>query len=168
MSNPTSKSEARPADLIAWTGGRALVASGSPFEPVPWEGREIAVGQGNNVFVFPGVGLGVLVSGAREVKDSFFAAAAARLAGEVRAEDLAAGRLFPPIRDLRRVTASVATAVVEAAREAGVAQAIGDEDGAQKVAEAMWEPAYLPLEPASVHRVSPAGWSSSAPAARAV
>ncbi|HVR71293.1 MAG TPA: NAD-dependent malic enzyme [Vicinamibacteria bacterium] len=148
MSNPTSKSEAKPADVIAWTEGRALVATGSPFEPVAWDGRTIGIGQGNNVFVFPGVGLGVLVSEAREVTDSLFAAAALRLAGEVRAEDLAAGRLFPPVGEIRRVTARIAEAVAREARESGVGRALSDEEVAHAVAEAMWEPAYRPLEPA--------------------
>jgi malic enzyme len=148
MSNPTSKSEARPADVIAWTGGRALVATGSPFDPVAWDGRTITIGQGNNVFVFPGVGLGVLVSEAREVTDSLFAAAAERLAEEVRPEDLAAGSLFPPVREIRRVTARIAEAVAREARERGVGRALSDEELARAVAEAMWEPAYLPLEPA--------------------
>jgi malate dehydrogenase (oxaloacetate-decarboxylating) len=152
MSNPTSKSEATPADLIAWTAGRALVATGSPFDPVVWDGRTIAVGQGNNVFVFPGVGLGVLVSEAREVTDSLFAAAAESLAAEVRAEDLAAGRLFPRVGEIRRVTARVAEAVAREAGRNGVGRALSDEQVVQAVAEAMWEPAYLPLEAAPGER----------------
>jgi malic enzyme len=152
MSNPTSKSEATPADLLAWTDGRALVATGSPFDPVPWEGRTITIGQGNNVFVFPGVGLGVLVSEAREVPDSLFAAAAERLAEEVGAEDLAAGSLFPPVREIRRVTARIAEAVARQARDCGVGRRLSDEEVTRAVAEAMWEPAYLPLEPAPDER----------------
>ena len=150
MSNPTSQSEARPADVIAWTEGRALVATGSPFEPVPWEGRTITVGQGNNAFVFPGVGLGVLVSGAREVTDGMFAAAAEGLAHEVGTAELAAGSLFPAVRDIRRVSARVAAAVVREARERGLGRALPDEQIPRAVAEAMWEPDYLPLEPAPV------------------
>jgi malic enzyme len=149
MSNPTSKSEAVPADVIAWSEGRALVATGSPFEPVSWRGRTIAIGQGNNAFVFPGVGLGVLVSGTREVTESMFAAAAERLAGEVGAAELAAGSLFPSVRDIRRVSARVAAAVVREARERGLGRAIPDEDIPRAVAEAMWEPAYDMLPPAS-------------------
>jgi malic enzyme len=148
MSNPTSKSEARPADVIAWTDGRALVATGSPFEPVPWGGRKIEIGQGNNAFVFPGVGLGVLVSAASEVTESLFAAAARQLADEVGPADLEAGRLFPPVHAIRRVSARVAAAVVREARESGVGLALPDEDIPRAVAEAMWEPAYVPLEPA--------------------
>jgi malic enzyme len=149
MSNPTSQSEATPADVIAWTDGRALVATGSPFDPVRHDGRTIQIGQGNNVYVFPGVGLGVLVSAAREVPDTLFAAAAHSLAGQVRAADLAAGRLFPPVREIRAVTAHVAEAVVRAARDAGVGREIGDAEVAGAVAGAMWEPGYLPLSPAA-------------------
>jgi malic enzyme len=158
MSNPTSKSEATPADVIAWTAGRALVATGSPFDPVVWDGRTVAVGQGNNVFVFPGVGLGVLVSEAREVTDSLFAAAAESLAAQVRAEDLAAGRLFPPVGEIRRVTARVAEAVAREAGRSGVGRALRDDEVVRAVAEAMWEPAYLPLEAAPGERepVTPA------------
>jgi len=150
MSNPTSKSEAKPADVIAWTEGRALVAVGSPFDPVPWGGRTIKIGQGNNAFVFPGMGLGVLVSEAREVTDEMFAVAAGQLAEEVHAEDLEAGMLFPPISAIRRVTARIAEAVVREARESGVGRPIADADIPGAVAAAMWEPAYLPMDPAPV------------------
>ena len=83
LSNPTSQSEALPSDLIAWTEGRALVATGSPFDPVVHDGRRIRIGQCNNAYIFPGVGLGILVAEAREVTDRMFRAAAECLAGEV-------------------------------------------------------------------------------------
>ena len=145
MSNPTSCSEATPADVIAWTDGRALVATGSPFDPVSWGGRTIEIGQGNNAFVFPGVGLGVLVSHARKVTDSMFLAAAEQLAAEVSDEQLAAGSLFPRVRELRRVSARIAEAVVRAARQDGVGRPIPDAEIGPAVADAMWQPAYLPL-----------------------
>jgi malic enzyme len=145
MSNPTSCSEATPADVIAWTDGRALVATGSPFDPVSWGGRTIEIGQGNNAFVFPGVGLGVLVSHAHKVTDSMFLAAAEQLAAEVSDEQLAAGSLFPRVRELRRVSARIAEAVVRAARQDGVGRPIPDAEIAPAVADAMWQPDYLPL-----------------------
>jgi malate dehydrogenase (oxaloacetate-decarboxylating) len=145
LSNPTRSSEARPVDLMAWTDGRALVATGSPFEPVDVGGREVRIGQGNNAFVFPGVGLGVLVSEAREVTDGMFAAAADALAEQLPEEDLQAGCLFPRIASLRAVTAQVAEAVVRQAVSEGVARN-APESPADAVAAAMWDPAYPPIE----------------------
>ena len=145
MSNPTSKSEAKPVDLLAWTDGRALVATGSPFEPVTHAGRSITIGQGNNVFIFPGVGLGVLLAEASEVTDGMFSVAAQRLADEVQASDLASGSLFPPPRAIRRVSARIAEAVIAEARDTGLGRDIPDKDILGVVAEAMWEPRYLPM-----------------------
>ena len=148
LSNPTSQSEAAPADIAAWTEGRALVATGSPFAPVTHAGRTTRVGQGNNAFIFPGVGLGALVSEAREITEGLFTAAAEQLASEVRDEDLAAGGLFPPIADLRRVTARIAEAVVRRARDEGTGRPLADEEIPRAVAAAMWDPVYVELEPA--------------------
>ena len=148
LSNPTSQAEASPEDVLRWTEGRALVATGSPFPSVVHAGRTRRVGQGNNVFVFPGLGLGALVARAREVTDGMFRAAAERLAEEVRPEDLEAGALYPPVPALRRVTARIAEAVVRQARADGVAGDAGSEDVGRLVAEAMWEPAYVRLVPA--------------------
>jgi malic enzyme len=150
MSNPTSLSEAEPADVVRWTNGRALVATGSPFEPVRWQGREIRVGQANNAFVFPGIGLGVLVAEAEEVTDAIFMAAARALALEVSAADLALDALYPPVGELRRVTARVAEAVVRVARDTGIGRAVADAEIPALVAEAMWEPRYLPVRPAAM------------------
>jgi malic enzyme len=145
LSNPTSASEARPADLLAWTAGRALVATGSPFDPVAVGGRQVRIGQGNNAFIFPGVGLGVLVSEAREVTDAMFVAAADTLAAELAPDDLAAGSLFPRISELRRLTARVAEAVVRQAAADGVARNPSD-DPAEAVASSMWEPVYPAID----------------------
>jgi malate dehydrogenase (oxaloacetate-decarboxylating) len=145
LSNPTSSSEARPADLMAWTGGRALVATGSPFDPVEVDGRPVRIGQGNNAFIFPGVGLGVLVSEAREVTDAMFAAAADTLAAQVSERDLSAGILFPRVAELRRITAKVAEAVVRQAGTDGVARNPTD-DAAEAVATAMWDPVYPAID----------------------
>jgi malic enzyme len=149
MSNPTSKSEAKPADVITWTEGRALVATGSPFEPFHFGGRIHVFGQGNNAFVFPGMGLGVLVSEATEVNDSMFAVASEALAHEVHQGELEVGSLFPAVQDIRRVTAKVAEAVVREARETGVARRVlPDAEIPEAVADAMWTPTYLPMGPA--------------------
>ena len=145
LSNPTSKSEARPADVLAWTDGRALMATGSPFDPVEVGGRMVRIGQGNNAFVFPGVGLGVLVSEAREMTDGMFAAAADALAAQLPEEDLQAGSLFPRIAGLRAVTARVAEAVVRQAVSEGVARN-PPEDPAAAIAAAMWDPAYPAID----------------------
>jgi malate dehydrogenase (oxaloacetate-decarboxylating) len=146
LSNPTSHSEARPSDLLAWTAGRALVATGSPFAPVSHAGRTVRIGQANNAFIFPGVGLGALVAQAREVSDGMLLAAAERLAEEVLAGDPERDGLFPPIADLRRVTRRVAEAVVRQAREEGVGPPIPDAQIAAAVASAMWEPVYPSLD----------------------
>jgi malate dehydrogenase (oxaloacetate-decarboxylating) len=148
MSNPTANSEATPADVLAWTEGRALVATGSPFEPVTYAGRRIVIGQANNAFVFPGVGLGAILSEAREVTDSMFTVAADRLASVPSESDLATGSLFPSVRDLRTVTAVIAEAVIKEARDCGVGKKIPDEKIPELVAGAMWKPEYPELKPA--------------------
>jgi malic enzyme len=146
LSNPTSQSEAEPADLLAWTGGRALVATGSPFAPVRVGERTLRIGQSNNAFVFPGVGLGSLVAGAPAVSDEMFVAAARAVAAAVPEANLRDGVLFPRIADLRRVTARVAEAVIAEAVASGLADAVPD--AAAAVAAAMWEPRYSAIEQA--------------------
>ena len=148
FSNPTSKAEATPADLIEWTGGKALVATGSPFDPVVWEGRTIRIGQGNNVFVFPGVGLGALVAEASRISDAMFTIAVDVLSQEVLDEDLAAGSLLPRLSGLRRITMRIAEGVVRQAREEGVGRAIDDREIAPCVEAAMWFPQYPVMVPA--------------------
>ncbi len=145
LSNPTSKSEATPADVLRWTGGRALVATGSPFEPVDFAGRTRQVGQANNVFIFPGVGLGAVVAQAREVTDSMFLVAAETLASLVKPDRISAGALYPRLADLREVSRAIAIAVAEQARQCGVARLPADQDVAQSVAAAMWTPDYRPV-----------------------
>jgi malic enzyme len=156
MSNPTSKSEAKPVDIVAWTNGRALIATGSPFDPVPHQGRMITIGQGNNVFIFPGVGLGALVAEATEVTDGMFAVAAQRLADEVKASDLASGSLFPSAGEIRRISARIAEAVVAEARNSGVGRQIPDAEIPKAVAAMIWDPAYLPMVPAPTRAEMPA------------
>jgi malic enzyme len=147
MSNPTSQSEATPSDVLAWTDGRALVATGSPFPPVIYEGRVLRIGQGNNAFIFPGVGLGALVAQVPEITDGLFTAAASRLADLVPSEDLAAGSLFPSIAALRPVTAEIAIAVAREATAAGIGRPLDDAALGAGVRASMWDPVYPVLEP---------------------
>ena len=146
FSNPTSKSEAAPVDILNWTAGRALIATGSPFAPVAFGGRTIHVGQGNNVYVFPGVGLGCLVARVTEVTDSMFTIAARAVADSVRASALEAGTLFPRLTELRELTHRIACAVVRESNELGVGVAIPDGEVEAAVSSSMWYPEYSRIE----------------------
>ena len=144
LSNPTSASEATPGDVLHWTAGRALVATGSPFPPMATADGERVVGQANNVFIFPGVGLGAVVAEVRAITDGMFLAAAHALAGHVTAERFAAGGLYPPVAELRAVARSVAVAVAREAVSAGVSGLKQGEDVEAVVDAAIWWPAYAP------------------------
>jgi malate dehydrogenase (oxaloacetate-decarboxylating) len=143
LSNPTSKSEATPEDLIRWTEGRALVATGSPFADVVYRGRVIRVGQCNNVFIFPGVGLGVLASRARRVTNEMFVAAARALAEFSPALSDPDRGLFPAPESVREVSRRVAEAVGREAMASGLAPETGDEELSRRVAAKMWTPRYV-------------------------
>jgi malic enzyme len=145
LSNPTAQAEATPEQVLAWTGGRALVATGSPFPPVTTGGRTRAVGQANNVFVFPGVGLGAIATRAREITDRMFLVAATTLAGLVSDDRLAAGGLYPRLADLRQVSRTIAVAVGQEAVRAGLAKLPAGEDVEAAVDAAMWTPDYQEL-----------------------
>lgn len=142
FSNPNSKAEAHPRDIVRWTDGRALIASGSPFEPVEHEGRTIHVAQGNNAYVFPGVGLGVLASGATRVVDAMFAAAAHAIGEQVPDEAIARGELYPPLRELRSISRAVAIAVGLSGMDAGVAPRRTRSELEARIDALMWEPRY--------------------------
>ena len=142
LSNPTTKSEAKPDDLIQWTEGRALVATGSPFPPVHYAGKAIPIAQCNNVFIFPAMGLGVVASGARRVTDAMMLAAARTLAENSPALGNSSASLLPPLTDIRRVAAEIATAVGTQAQKDGVAPKLGEDALRQRVVAAQWIPAY--------------------------
>jgi malic enzyme len=148
LSNPTSKTEAQPEDIMEWTRGRAIVATGSPFPPVVRGERTHVIGQANNAFVFPGIGLGAVVAEAREVTDEMFLVAAEAMASVVSEDRLAEGAIYPCQSELRVASRAVAIAVVRAARDAGVGRHLREDEIAPAVDAMMWYPQYLPYEPA--------------------
>jgi malate dehydrogenase (oxaloacetate-decarboxylating) len=146
LSNPTSKSEAAPADLIAWTEGRAIVATGSPFPDVRFDGRVFNNSQCNNVLIFPGVGLGILAAGARHVTDAMFVAAAHALSELSPALNDPTASLYPPMDQVRRVARQVALAVGAEAQRAGMAEVTAPEELERRVEATMWSPHYMRLK----------------------
>ena len=145
LSNPTSACEATPTDVLRWSDGRAVVATGSPFDPVRVNDAERPIGQANNAFVFPGLGLGAVVAEAREITDDMLLAAARTLAQSVSAGRLNEGTLYPPISDLGEVAHAIACAVVREARESGFGRHLHDEEIEPAVEAATWKPEYVPL-----------------------
>jgi len=142
LSNPTSKCEATPEDLIRWTQGRALVATGSPFAPVNHGGRTIPISQCNNVYIFPAIGLGVVASRARRVTDAMLLAAARRLAENSPALEDDSAPVLPPLPDLRRVAAEIAISVGIAAQKEGVAAQVTEDELRARVTAIQWTPDY--------------------------
>ena len=142
LSNPTSKAECSAEEAYLWSDSRAIFASGSPFDPVSLEGRTLVPGQGNNAYIFPGVGLGTLFAGARHVTDDMFLAAARCLAEQVVEEDLAVGRVYPALHTIRAVSARIAAAVARQAAEAGLAQIELPENLEAAISDYMYQPIY--------------------------
>ena len=147
LSNPTANSEATPSDVMAWSDGRAIVATGSPFEPVEIGGRTQIVGQANNVFVFPGVGLGAVAGRASEITDRMFLVAATTLADLVPAERLEQGAIYPRLTELRSISRAIAIAVAREGRDGGVAPMATDAQIEAAVDGCVWAPEYENLEP---------------------
>ncbi|RME03825.1 MAG: NAD-dependent malic enzyme [Planctomycetota bacterium] len=143
LSNPTSKAEAHPRDLLRWSGGRAIVAAGSPFGEVEYDGRIYRIAQCNNAYIFPGVGLGVVVAKAREVSDSMFLAAAEALSALSPMLENPTGPLLPPLTQIREVSRKVAMAVAQEAMRLGLhREDLGDLE--EKLRAKMWYPRYYP------------------------
>ena len=145
LSNPTSKSECTAQQAIHWSDGRAIVATGSPFDPVEYQGRTFRVGQGNNAFIFPGVGLGLWAGHVRRVTDTMFLDAAKVLAGLVTEADLAQGAVYPELARIRACSQAVACAVVRRAAAEGHAPADIVNGLEEMVSRAMWFPNYRPI-----------------------
>jgi malate dehydrogenase (oxaloacetate-decarboxylating)(NADP+) len=145
LSNPTSRSECTAEQAYAWSGGRALFASGSPFDPVTLNGQHFVPRQGNNSYIFPGVGLGAIAGGLTRVTDRMFMAAARTLAAQVGDADLAQGSLYPPLARVRDVSAFIAAAVIEEALSAGLAGIEKPDDMLAYVHSQMYSPEYVPF-----------------------
>jgi malate dehydrogenase (oxaloacetate-decarboxylating)(NADP+) len=142
LSNPTSQSECTAEEAYRWTDGRAIFACGSPFDPVTWNGQTFVPRQGNNSYIFPGVGLGTIACGARRVTDEMFSAAARALASQVTETDIAQGSLYPALSRIREVSAHIATAVAKVAYERGLASKPKPADLFAHVSAQMYDPHY--------------------------
>lgn len=146
LSNPTSKSECTPTQAYEWTDGNVVYASGSPFDPIKYKGKTYTTGQGNNMYIFPGIGLGAVICQATKITDSMFYTAAKTLANLVKEEDLKKGRVYPDLTDIREISAHIAFAVCEIAYANGIAWTNRPENLFEYIKSKMFQPVYLPYK----------------------
>jgi len=149
LSNPTHKCECSPEAVWKATDGKGLVATGSPFAPMDWHGKTLQASQCNNMYIFPGVGLGSLVCKASRVTDGMFLAASKAISTFVTPAQEALGLLLPEMNDIRQVSAAVATAVGIEARNAGLGRLLNDTQMAEAMTRAQWAPKYASYRPGS-------------------
>ena len=152
LSNPTDRSEAMPADLAAWTEGRALIATGSPFPPLKRGGKDFRIDQNNNAYVYPGIGLGAIAVRARRISDGMFLAAANAIAAQSPAKRDPTANLLPPLFEIRKLSFAVAFAVARQAQQEGCADALSEEATAATIRAKMWEPVYAPYRRVAAQR----------------
>jgi len=147
LSNPTAKAEVTAENAYKWSEGKCIFAAGSPFKPVELNGKTYVPGQGNNVFIFPGVGFGAWAVGSKEVAEEFFIEAAKELASYVSDADLEAGRIYPNIADLRSISLNVAVRVAECAYKMKLARKHPKPDDLRSlISQAMYVPSYDHME----------------------
>jgi malate dehydrogenase (oxaloacetate-decarboxylating) len=145
LSNPTANCEATPEEIIRWTDGRALVAAGSPFADISYAGKTYSIGQGNNAFVFPGLGFGAILAGAREITDAMVLEASYALSDYIQERHGSDGRLYPPVEELTEASIHVAARVLERAHVDGVASQKKPADALAHVRAYFWKPRYVPV-----------------------
>jgi malate dehydrogenase (oxaloacetate-decarboxylating) len=152
LSNPTAKTECTPEEVAKATDGKGLMATGSPFAPLEWKGKTLYTSQCNNMYIFPGLGLGALVAKAAKVTDAMFLAGSRAISGMVGKDLEAQGKLLPEMKDIRKVSAEVAKAVAAEARNSGLGRMVDDDTYAKLIAKAQWDPQYTPYRPGPLTR----------------
>ncbi|HYG52986.1 MAG TPA: malic enzyme-like NAD(P)-binding protein, partial [Flavobacteriales bacterium] len=142
LSNPTSKAECTAEQAYTWSRGKAIFASGSPFNDVIYQGKRFDPGQGNNAYIFPGLGLGCIIAQAKHIPEEFFFTAARALADQVSEQDIATGSVYPPLKNIREVSLNIAVAVANKAWETGLARKEKPADVKAEVEKYMYDPTY--------------------------